>query len=79
VLIVFLLIAAVLFLLLARVFRRTLASLDKPTFVMEKPPMPKDLAAAMARIDKWRAEGRISREDHERLTQLCREDASASR
>lgn len=66
---------AVFFLCLALVFRRTLGTLEKPRVVMEKPPLPKGLADVVLRLEKWRAEGRISREDYERFMHLCREDA----
>ncbi len=67
--------AACFFLILALVFRRTLGAAAKPQWVMEKPPLPKDLAALVLRLDKWKAEGRISREEYERFMELCREDA----
>ena len=68
-----------LFFILARVFRKTLGSVDRPSFVLEQPPLPKDLAAVVLRLEKWKAEGRLSREDHERLMQLCREDAEGGK
>jgi hypothetical protein len=70
--------AALLFAAMAVFFRRSLKSLETPRFVLEKPPLPKDLAAAVTRIEKWKTEGRITREDYERLMYLCREDADAA-
>ncbi len=70
-----LLAAAYCLFLLARVFRKTLKTVENPEFVMEKPPMPKDTAAALRTADRWRSHGRISREEHERLLRLCLEDA----
>lgn len=67
--------AAVVFFAMALVFRRTLKAVEKPQYVLEKPPLPKDLAAMVLRLDKWKSEGRISREDYERLMHLCQEDA----
>jgi hypothetical protein len=67
------------FLILAVVFRRTLGTVEKPRPVLEAPPMPKDLSAAVLRIEKWKSEGRISREDYERLMEMCREDAQAEK
>ena len=60
---------------MAKVFRQTMTAVENPRFVLEKPPMPKDLAAAASRLEKWREEGRLSREDFERLMHLVREDA----
>lgn len=61
--------------LLAVLFRRTLKAMESPRYVIEKPPMPKEVAAALARIERWREEGRISREEYEKLLHLCEEDA----
>jgi hypothetical protein len=70
-------IVALVFAAMAFFFRRALKSMENPQFVLEKPPLPKDLAAAVIRIDKWKAEGRITQEDYERLMYLCEEDAAA--
>lgn len=69
-------IAAVLFAVLAVFFRRTLKKAEHPTWVLEKPPLPKDLASLVIRLDKWRSEGRLTLEDYERLMYLCQEDAA---
>jgi uncharacterized iron-regulated membrane protein len=61
--------------LLAALFRKTLKTAESPQPVLEDPPWPRDLAAVVRRLDRWRAEGRLSRADHERLMDLCREDA----
>jgi hypothetical protein len=74
----FLIALAVFFLALAVVFRRTLKPAESPEFVLEGPPMPREVAAAARRLELWRGQGRISREDYERLMHLCREDAGLS-
>jgi hypothetical protein len=63
------------FFTLARVFRKTLGTAQRPQFVMEKPPLPKGLSETVLQIEKWKSQGRISREDYERLMFLCQEDA----
>lgn len=63
------------FVMLAKTFRRTLGTAAHPAFVMEKPSLPKGIAETVVQIDRWRAEGRLSREDYEKLMHLCREDA----
>jgi hypothetical protein len=65
----------VLLILMGRVFRKSMNTIENPQFVIEKPPMPKDVAATARTLDRWRGQGRISREDHERLLELCRQDA----
>jgi hypothetical protein len=63
---------AVVFFLLALAFRRV----QKSARADERPGLlPEDLSSAVLRIDKWRAEGRITPEDYERLMRLCQEDA----
>ncbi len=61
--------------LLAVLFRRTLRAMESPRYVIEKPPMPKEVSAALARIERWRDEGRLTREEYEKLNQLCEEDS----
>lgn len=73
------LLAAGLFLwVLARLFRPALSAADAPVFVLERPALPRDLAPVATRVERWRAEGRLSREDCERLMALVREDAEAA-
>lgn len=67
--------AVLFFVILAWFFRKTLKSMENPKFVLEGPILPRDLAALVVRLDKWKEEGRISREDYERFMHLCREDA----
>lgn len=61
---------------LARLFGAASSEADRPTFVNEKPPLPRKLAPVAEAIDRWREEGRLSREDHERISALVREDAA---
>lgn len=63
-------------LLLARLFSAASRQADRPTFVIEKPSLPKKLAPVAEALDRWRAEGRLTREEHERGTSLLREDAA---
>ncbi len=63
-------------LLLARLFSAASGEADRPTYVMEKPSLPKHLAPVAEALDRWRAEGRLTREEHERGTALLREDAA---
>lgn len=65
------------FVALARTFRRTLGTAANPAFVIEKPPLPKGIAETVVQLERWRAEGRLGREDYEKLMHLCREDADA--
>jgi hypothetical protein len=46
---------------------------------MEQPALSKPLQAVADRIERWREEGRISREEHETLTALVREDGMRER
>jgi hypothetical protein len=48
---------------------------DRPAFVFEKAPLSKDLAALLPRVEKWRAEHRLSREEYEHLLRLVQEDS----
>jgi hypothetical protein len=66
---------ALLFVALAVAFRRTLAQVERPVAVLEKPPLPKGLSELVVRLEKWRAEGRITREEYERFMHLCHEDS----
>ena len=69
---------AVLLWWMARLFRPAVRAADAPpVFVLEKPPLPRDLAPVAARLERWREEGRLSREEFERLAGLIREDAAA--
>jgi hypothetical protein len=68
---------ALFFYMLAKTFRRTLGTAANPAFVMEKPPLPKGLSETVVQIERWKAQGRVSREEYERLMHLCREDAEA--
>jgi hypothetical protein len=67
--------AALFFVLLARLFRPTLEAAQHPRLVMEAPPLPKDLAVFLPRVERWRDTGRLSREEYEHLLALVREDA----
>jgi len=61
--------------LLARMFSAASRDADHPTFVIEKPALPKKWAPVAEALDRWREEGRLTREEHEHLTSLLREDA----
>jgi hypothetical protein len=63
-------------LFLARLFSSASRQADRPTFVIEKPSLPKKLAPVAEALDRWRAEGRLTREEYERGTALLREDAT---
>lgn len=63
--------------LLARLFGRAAGAADRPAFVMEKPPLPGKLSSVADVVDRWREEGRLTREEHEHLSALLREDAAA--
>ncbi|MBL0349922.1 MAG: hypothetical protein IPP68_06065 [Elusimicrobia bacterium] len=69
--------AAVLLWMMARLFRPAVRAAEAPVFVLEKPPLPRELAPVAARLDRWREEGRLSRADFERLDSLIREDAAS--
>lgn len=60
---------------LARLFGTASREADSPRFVMEKPPLPRKLVPVAEALDRWRAEGRLTREEYERGTALVREDA----
>ncbi|MBL0059697.1 MAG: hypothetical protein IPP35_11480 [Elusimicrobia bacterium] len=60
---------------LARGFARGLDGTDRPRFVHETPLWPKDLAPVVKSVDRWRDEGRLTGEEHEKLRWLLREDA----
>ncbi len=62
--------------LLARLFGAAAREADRPTFVIEKPPLPRALAPVAEALDRWRAEGRLTREEYEHGTALLREDAA---
>ena len=61
---------------LARVFSGASREADHPTYVNEKPALPKKLVPVAEALDRWRAEGRLTREEYERGTALLREDAA---
>lgn len=63
-------------LLLARLFSAASREADRPRFVIEKPPLPRKLAPVAEALDRWRAEGRLTREEYEHGTALLREDAA---
>ncbi len=63
--------------LMARLFRPAVRAAEAPVFVLEKPPLPRDLAPVASRLERWREEGRLPREDYERLAALVREDAAS--
>jgi hypothetical protein len=47
----------------------------KPTLVEDKPVMdPKERRAIMKRIDRWRTEGKLTREQYEIFLDLCRSE-----
>jgi hypothetical protein len=60
----------------AKFVRKGLTQAETLTFVYEKPALSKPLQAVADRLDKWKEEGRVSREDHERLMALVREDSA---
>jgi hypothetical protein len=62
--------------LLARLFGAASREADRPTFVIEKPPLPRKLAPVAEALDRWREEGRLTREEYEHGTALLREDAA---
>ncbi|HRY30468.1 MAG TPA: hypothetical protein P5079_10590 [Elusimicrobiota bacterium] len=64
------------FFCLAVIFRRTIGGSEPPRPSRGEPALHSDLAEAIVRFDKWRSEGRISREDYERFMKLCQEDAA---
>jgi hypothetical protein len=66
----------VLFVLLARLFSGAFRAADHPTFVTEKPAWPRKLAPVAEALDRWKEEGRLTREEHERMMGLVREDSS---
>ena len=48
---------------------------ERPKTVVDKPVTdPKVRKAALKRIQRWKEEGRITREEHERWTRLCDEE-----
>ena len=63
----------------AKIIRTGLSQAEKPTFVMEAPTLPKALQAVADRVEAWKAEGRLSLEEHEKLSHLIREDASKTK
>jgi hypothetical protein len=62
-------------LILALLFYKTLKIIEKPTFTLEGPLLPRALAATAARLDQWHTEGRLSPQEYERLTRFIQEDA----
>ena len=60
----------------ARLVRKGLTAAENPVFVYEKPALPKALQGTADRLDLWKEEGRLSREEHEKLMSLVREDAA---
>lgn len=61
----------------AKFVRKGLTAAEHPVFVYEKPQLPKPLQMTADRLDLWRQDGRLSREEHEKLMSFVREDASA--
>ncbi len=48
---------------------------EKPTVVDDKPVMnPRQRKAIMERLERWQAEGKLSREEFERFSDLCESD-----
>jgi hypothetical protein len=66
----------VLVVFLARLFGTASRDADRPTFVVDSVPLPRRLAPVAAALDRWKEEGRLSREEHERLSALMWEDAA---
>jgi hypothetical protein len=63
----------------ARIVRKGLTQAENPVFVYEKPELSRALQHVADRVDRWREEGRLSREEHEKLTFLIQEDGAAER
>ncbi|MBL8023692.1 MAG: hypothetical protein JNK54_05350 [Elusimicrobia bacterium] len=64
------------FVFLARLFSGAFRAADHPTFVMEKPAWPRKLAPVAEALDRWREEGRLTREEHERMMSFLREESA---
>ena len=77
-LLVLILIAYVVY-LHGKLVRTGLTQAENPVFVMEQPALSRPLQATADRIELWRREGRISREEYELLTALVREDGARER
>jgi hypothetical protein len=69
-----LLAAGLLFIGLTFLFRRTINRKSGSPSEME-PILPHDLSATILRLSRWRQEGRLTQEEHDRLLALCQEDA----
>ncbi|MBI4396224.1 MAG: hypothetical protein HY548_03945 [Elusimicrobia bacterium] len=65
----------ILFFTFFRMMRKMRKSAEAPRWVGETPLLPKDLAVVVMWIGQWRAQGRITEPEYERLMNLCREDA----
>ena len=63
----------------ARIVQKGLPQAEHPTFVYEKPALSRPLQAVSDRLDLWREEGRLSREEHENLMSLVQEDGARER
>lgn len=60
---------------LAFLSRRLRQNPPNPQTFLGAPSLPEDLTAAVLRFEKWKKEGRLSKEDYDRLMELCRQDA----
>ena len=61
---------------LARLFFSGVRAADRPSFVMDVPPGPLSRDPVVGQIKRWRHEGRLTREEEERLMTLLREDGA---
>ncbi len=63
----------------ARIIRTGMRQAENPVFVYEEPVLSRPLQAVSDRLDRWRGEGRLSREEHEKLKFLVAEDGARER
>ena len=56
-------------------FFRGVSKTEHPVFVMEEPALPRSLAPVKLWVDRCRADGRLDREEHEKIVGLIREEA----
>jgi len=60
--------------MIAILLKHHVAESQSPKEVYEKPKRAPDIPIVMERIQRWRSEGKISREEYEHLLYLCQEE-----